>query len=148
MYEMSWDWDAKDINLDEDDERMWVPITPKTLKDEAMQTAEVKQAISEDEEEPCTIKNGPHWTMSMYAVTHGPTGVMQALMPICQVMGMPIIGPRETAQSPSEWSGIPESSTGAGDPVAEQVEHILLKVKASQGRQLKYTIHIQWSHSG
>jgi len=33
-YEMSWDWDAEDIDLDEDDERMWVPITPKTLKDE------------------------------------------------------------------------------------------------------------------
>ena len=36
MYEMSWDWDTKDINPDEDDRRMWVPITPKILKDEAM----------------------------------------------------------------------------------------------------------------
>jgi len=45
-------------------------------------------------------------------------------------MGMPIIGPGEIAWLPSEWSGLPESSTGAGDSVAEQVEHILLKVKA------------------
>src|SRR5882724_12241946 len=77
-YEMSWDWDAKDINLDEDDRRMWVPITPKTLEDEALQTMEVKWVISEDEEELHTIKNIPHQMMSMYAVTRGPTGVMRA----------------------------------------------------------------------
>ena len=41
-YEMSWDWDAEDIDLDKDDGRMWVPITPKTLQDEAMRTTEVK----------------------------------------------------------------------------------------------------------
>jgi len=35
-YKMSWDWDAEDINLDKNDGRMWVPITPKTLKDKAM----------------------------------------------------------------------------------------------------------------
>ena len=64
-YEMSWDWDAEDINPDEDDGRMWVPTTPKTLEDEALKTVEVKWVISEDEEEPCTIKNGPHWMMSM-----------------------------------------------------------------------------------
>jgi len=28
---MSWDWDAEDIDPDEDDRRTWVPITPKTL---------------------------------------------------------------------------------------------------------------------
>ena len=79
---MSWDWDTKDINLDEDDRRMWVPITPKTLEDKAMQTAEVKQVTSEDEEEPRTVKNRPHWMMSMYMVTHWPTRVVQASMPI------------------------------------------------------------------
>ena len=46
---MSWDWDAKDIDPDKDDRRMWVPITPKTLDDKAMQTMEVKWATSEDE---------------------------------------------------------------------------------------------------
>ena len=127
---MSWDWDAKDINPDEDDRRVWVPITPKTLEDKALQTTEVKPAISEDEEELWAIKNRPHQT-SMYVVTHRPARVVQASTPVHQVMGMPIIGPGETSQSPSEWSGIPESSTGEGDPVDEQVVHVLPKVKPS-----------------
>ena len=29
--EMSWDWDAEDIDPDEDDGKVWVPVTPKTL---------------------------------------------------------------------------------------------------------------------
>jgi len=62
--------------------RMSVPITLKTLEDKAMQTAEVKQVTSEDEEEPRTVKNRPHWMMSMYMVTHWPTRVVQASMPI------------------------------------------------------------------
>ena len=33
MYEMSWDWDA---DLDENDRWIWVPITPKTLDEEAL----------------------------------------------------------------------------------------------------------------
>jgi len=33
---------------------------------------------------------------------------------IHQVVGTPIIGPEEIAQSLSEWSGLPESSTGTG----------------------------------
>ena len=60
--------------------------------------------ISEVEEEPCTIKNRPHQMMSMYAVTNRPTGVVQALMPIHQVKGMPIIGPGDTTWLLSEWS--------------------------------------------
>jgi len=126
---MSWDWDAEDIDPDEDDGRMWVPITPKTLEDEAVRTAEVKRDTSEDEEEPRTIKNRPHQMMSMYMVSHGPTGVVQASTPIHQVMGMPIIGPREIDWLLSEWSGLPESSTGAGNSVVEQVVCILPKVK-------------------
>ena len=27
---MSWDWDAEDIDPDEDDRKVWVPVTPKT----------------------------------------------------------------------------------------------------------------------
>jgi len=29
---MSWDWDAEDIDLDQDDRRIWVPIVPKIWK--------------------------------------------------------------------------------------------------------------------
>jgi len=28
---MAWDWDADDINLDDDDGKLWVPITAQTL---------------------------------------------------------------------------------------------------------------------
>jgi len=67
--------------------------------------------------------------MSMYVVTHRPTGVIQASTPVCQFVGMPIIGPRDATQSLSEWSGIPESTTGAGDPA--QQECVLPKTQAN-----------------
>jgi len=51
-YEMSWDWDAEDIDPDENDGREWIPITPKTLEDEARQFAERKPAVTEAEEMP------------------------------------------------------------------------------------------------
>jgi len=104
---MSWDWDAEDINLDEDDGRTWIPITPKTFEDEETQTVEVKWSTSEDEEELHAVRDGPHRTMSMYVVSCGPTGVVQALTPIRKVVGMPIIGPGETNQSPSEVEQTP-----------------------------------------
>jgi len=28
---MAWDWDANDIDGNEDDTKLWVPITPQTL---------------------------------------------------------------------------------------------------------------------
>jgi len=29
---MAWDWDANDIDMDEDDGRIWVPVTPQTMR--------------------------------------------------------------------------------------------------------------------
>ena len=29
---MEWDWGADDINVDEDDGKQWVPMTPQTMK--------------------------------------------------------------------------------------------------------------------
>ena len=43
-YEMSWDWDAEDINPDENNSWEWFPITPKTLEDKARQFTETKPA--------------------------------------------------------------------------------------------------------
>jgi len=28
---MAWDWDANDINVNEDDRKLWVPMTPQIL---------------------------------------------------------------------------------------------------------------------
>ena len=50
--------------------------------------------------------------MTMYVVTKGPEGVVQASMPICQVIGTLIRGPKVTFWAPSKWSGLSESSQG------------------------------------
>jgi len=33
---MNWDWDAEDVDLDKNGGQIWVPITPKTLDEEAL----------------------------------------------------------------------------------------------------------------
>jgi len=48
---MIWDWDAYDIDLEENDGKMWVPITCKTIEDEAMECVEAKLAMVEVEQE-------------------------------------------------------------------------------------------------
>ena len=65
-------------------------------------------------------------------VSHGPTGVVQASMPIQKVVGMPIIGPGQTDWSPSEWSRLPESSNGAGSLSVEWVVRVPPKVKTGR----------------
>ena len=92
VYKMSWDWDAKDIDPDEDNGWMWVPITPKTLEDEALWIAETKLVVREAEEEMPPIRSEPHQVMTMYAVTNGPGGVRQATTPVHQVIGTPCEG--------------------------------------------------------
>ena len=32
---MCWSWNTKDIDPDEDDGKVWIPVTPKTLEEEA-----------------------------------------------------------------------------------------------------------------
>ena len=32
MATMEWDWDAVDIDANEDDGKQWVPVTPQTMK--------------------------------------------------------------------------------------------------------------------
>jgi len=114
----------------------WVPITPKTLEDEARQCAESKPAVTEAEEEMPIIRSEPFQMMSVYAVTNGPEGVIQASTPICQAMGTSITGPRATIQSSSEWSGIPDSSLGMEELNIMQALHRQLKAKVDQARQV------------
>jgi len=133
---MSWDWDTEDIDLDENDGQEWVPITPKMLEDEARKFSETKPAVAEADEEVPTIRSKPRQMMSMYAVTNGPKGVMQASTPICQAMGTLITGPRATIWSLSEWSGIPDSSMGTEVLTIEQAAHRHPKAKVGQGGHL------------
>jgi len=63
-----------------------VPITPKTLEEEALEPAEAKLETVEVEEEPPTTRSEPCWVMSIYTVTKGPSRVMQASTPVHQVI--------------------------------------------------------------
>ena len=37
---LCWSWNAKDINPDEDDGKVWIPVMPKTLEEEAEEARE------------------------------------------------------------------------------------------------------------
>ena len=129
---MSWDWDAEDIDPDKNDRWIWVPITPKTLDEEALWAVEAKPETFKVEEQLPTSGSKPHWVMSMYAVTNRPGGVRHATMPVCQVVGTPIMGPKANVHAPSEWSGISGSSMGMEDPQVKQAAPLQPKVNTSQ----------------
>jgi len=40
---MAWDWDANDIDVDEDDGKKWVPVTPQTMR--TLQTLRPGQVV-------------------------------------------------------------------------------------------------------
>jgi len=107
---MSWDWDAEDINPDKNDRKIWVLITPKMIEEEARECAEAKLPMVEAGQEPPSVRSENKQVMTMYVVTKGLEGVMQVSMPVCQVIGTPIRGPKVTVQVPSEWSRLSESS--------------------------------------
>ena len=88
---MSWDWDMEDIDTEEDDRKIWVLVTPKTLEEGNEESGDVPP-------EP------PKWadwslggiethgrTMNVYPVEKGPAGVGQACTPIRQVVQTPRI---------------------------------------------------------
>ena len=80
---MAWDWDAADIDPDEDDGQIWVPITPKTLEEPVEEpegtpkTPEVKQQVFNQEDS--WLRN-----MAVYGVSNGPEGAAQADAPLRQ----------------------------------------------------------------
>ena len=83
---MAWDWDVADINLDEADGQIWVPITLKTLEElqGAPRTPEAKQQVVNRED-------GQLRNMAIYAVSNGPEGAAQADAPLRQEVLSPEI---------------------------------------------------------
>ena len=84
---MAWDWDAADIDPDEDDRQIWVPVMPKTLEEHVEKpqgtpkTPEFKQLVG--------LRN-----MAVYAVSNGPEGAAQADAPLRQdVLSPQVPGP-------------------------------------------------------
>jgi len=57
---MVWDWEADDINADEDDGKQWVPVTPQTMRH--LDTARPTQL-----ELPVPATTPPH-QMQVYAL--------------------------------------------------------------------------------
>ena len=93
--EMSRDWDAKEIDLDEDG-RIWVLITPKMLEEEAREYAEVKLTMVKAGKELLSPRRENSQVMTMYRATKCLRRVVQASTPIHQVIGTPIMGPKVT----------------------------------------------------
>src|SRR5882724_10000903 len=79
---MAWDWDADDINPDDNDGKLWVPVMAQTVKTGA---AEEDRAISPAG--PATAAR----QMTIYVVQENQDGLAkQASMPVM----MPVLAPQ------------------------------------------------------
>ena len=71
---MCWSWNAEDIDPDEDDGKVWIPVMPKTLEEEA-------EEAQGSPHMPSGVKE-----MMVYLVGQGLAGDMQARMPVRQAV--------------------------------------------------------------
>src|SRR6266481_1797748 len=74
--DMCWSWNAEDINPDEDNGKMWIPVMPRTMEEQEIQPRETPQM-------PPGRK-----VMTVYPVGRGPAGDAQARMPVRQAVEM------------------------------------------------------------
>src|SRR5882724_2909251 len=78
---MAWDWDMDDIDPNDDDRKLWVPVTAQTLN-----MGRAEQYSGAPRPEPMT----PPRHMSVYAVQLTQDGsAEQASMPVLMAMQMP-----------------------------------------------------------
>jgi len=110
---MSWDWDAEDIDPDEDDGSTWVPITPQHINEEAeMHETNTQELIWEKNDLPIQ-KIKETRTMSIYPVSNGPGGVRQGSMPVKQVVALPIMHQGSARENDEESQTREQSSLRA-----------------------------------
>ena len=76
---MCWSWNAEDIDPDEDDRKVWIPMTPKMLEEEA-------EGAQGSPHTPSAAKE-----MMVYPVGRGPAGDTQAKTPVRQAAATPKI---------------------------------------------------------
>ena len=111
---MSWDWDAEDIDPDEDDRKMWVPVTPQTMV--VTETdGEIAPLTSEVREASWDEARAADRTMKVYAVCHGPDRVAQVRTPIVQVIQTPRRVAKVVIQGNEEASETSELSEGTDE---------------------------------
>ena len=82
---MAWDWDAADIDLDEDDGQVWVPVMPKTLE-ELIEELQGMPKMPETKQPVINWEDGRLWNMAVYAVSDSLEGAVQADAPSRQVV--------------------------------------------------------------
>ena len=110
---MAWDWDIADIDPDEDDGQLWVPVTLKTLEElvEELQgmpkTPKTKQLIVNQEDSQ--LQN-----MAIYAVSDSPEGATQADAPLRQVVLSPQVPGPVIILDTGELSNLMELSEAKG----------------------------------
>ena len=110
---MCWSWNTEDIDLDEDDGKVWIPVTPKMLEEEA-------KGAQGSPRTPSVVKE-----MIVYLVGQGLAGDTQARTPVRQAAAMlkimqPIvILANEESSEGSESSEASEAKEGE-PPAAEQ----------------------------
>ena len=73
---MCWSWNTKDIDPDEDDAKVWIPMMPKTLEAEAEEAQGLLHM-------PSGVKE-----MMVHLVGQGLAGDMQARTPVRQAAAM------------------------------------------------------------
>ena len=105
---MSWDWDTEDIDPEEDDGKIWVPVTPKTLEAVDAEKGAVPlmagQVMSPEKEVRPT-----EWTMQVYTMTGGPKGMAQATLAVTKVINLPKRTHRIKVYANKELSDVSES---------------------------------------
>ena len=85
---MSWDWDAEDIDLDEDDGKVWVLVTPKTLG-EGPHTVSHGSRMDRQEPGAAGRVNPPGQTMRVYGLSQDSTSE-QAAAPVLRLVQTPL----------------------------------------------------------
>ena len=85
---MSWDWEAEDIDLDEDDRKVWVPVTPKTLG-EGARTASHGPHMDGQQPGAAGRVNPPSRTMRMYSLSQDSMSE-QAAAPVLRSVQTPL----------------------------------------------------------
>ena len=128
---MSWDWDTEDIDLDEDDGKVWVLVTPKTLG-EGPHT--VSHGSHMDGQEPGAAGrvNPPSWTMRVYGLSQDSMSEQAAVLVLLSVQ-TPLRDHPMTILANEESSVLSDLSVSGADEKGLRQENHLEKGDGLKG---------------
>ena len=110
---MSWDWDAEDIDPDENDGKVWVLVTPKMLGEGVHMVSHWPRM---DGQEPGTAGrvNPPGQTMRLYGLSQDSMSE-QAVAPVLHSVQMPLRDCPMTILVNKEYSVLSDSAVSSTD---------------------------------